>query len=131
LLAGYSIGVAMSIEDCFNSLITDQKESLFTHSKESKIISFILESKETTFLTTDLCRNKHCLVGTLKKLLKSLIDLKLGVVIDEKNSSGPTTKLFAKHRIAEISMEVLDFLQENGVDLDIFKELNGNLIETG
>ncbi len=42
LLAGYSIDVTMSIEDCFNILITDQKESLFAHSKESKIISFII-----------------------------------------------------------------------------------------
>ncbi len=55
--------------------------------------------------------------------MKLLSDKKFGKSKTEKNANGPDTKLFVRCHIPEISLSNTSFMQENGVNLEKFRDI--------
>ena len=130
ILAGYSFDLASDIEEIFNNLIKENNVSSFNHSPETKIVSYILQSNQSEFNLNDLNHrfSRYSNIAVVKKIVKNLADNNFGRIIERKNQNGPTTKYFIKYKIEMTNLDTIDFLQNNGVDIDIFVTVNNTLI---
>ena len=130
ILAGYSFDLASDIEEIFNNLIKENNVSSFNHSPETKIVSYILQSNQSEFNLADLNHrfSRYSNIAVVKKIVKNLADNNFGRIIERKNQNGPTTKYFIKYKIEMTNLDTIDFLQNNGVDIDIFVTVNNTLI---
>lgn len=130
ILAGYSFDLASDIEEIFNNLIKENNVSSFIHRPETKIVSHILQSDQSEFNLADLNHrfSRYSTIAVVKKIVKNLSDNNFGRIIERKNQNGPATKYFIKYKIEMTNLDTIDFLQNNGVDIDIFVTVNNTLI---
>jgi hypothetical protein len=60
----------------------------------------------------------------LKAVVKLLSEKKFGKSTTQKNPNGPSTKMFVRYYIPDISISNTSFMQEYGVDLEKFNTAN-------
>lgn len=128
VLAGYSIDISKTIEECFDILISEltfNDDNQLTI--EQTLIRKILEMSDKHVNLTDL-NNSDSRNFTIKLVLDAgtiLQNNNFGKVTECKRfKTGSYTKYFSKSYIKEYSYGIMNFLTENGVNLDIFKENN-------
>ena len=127
VLAGYTIDSSLEIEEIFDLLIQEMEngKSIEIYPIESIIIKEIIESNEFKVSLTGINSklSRKCTMAMIHSAVKLLIEHKFGKSISDKNLNGPPTKFFQKIFIAEICIDKTLFLQNHGVDLNVFKRL--------
>ncbi len=127
VLAGYDIETNIDIELTFDRLINElSTESDTTSSLESLVIKEILESSNKKINMTSLNAkfSRKCTIAVLNAVVKLLSEKKFGKSCTQKNANGPSTKVFIRCYIPDISIINTSFMQEYGVDLEKFKASN-------
>ena len=128
-LAAYQFDISSPIKEVFTNLISSAASINEGSTVQQQVAGVLLLCNDSEVRLNDLNQrmSRKTSISLIENVCKDLQNNGFGKLIKCLNTNGPATKIFVKEKISNFTPLVITNLQELGVNLEEFKQINKDL----